>query len=450
MTATATRRLALHAVTRVRERSAFAHETLDALLTETPLDERDSAFAMHLALGTIAWRGTLDAAVARFLKPDVRLQPLVADALALSAYEILKMRTPKRAAVNEGVELVREVQPRASGLANAVLRRIAEGADSFPWAEGMDVARTLSDETGHPEWMVRLLIDDLGIERAVSVLAADNEVAPLYVAIPREDDTLNSLSEAGADPIPGPITGSYVLRNAAAAVRSNALTTGTAIVADAAAQLAAACVPVLSESTIVELGAGRGSKTLMMAGRALRLGVTARFVAVDLHAFKLEALRSAANRMGLASIESVVADATCVESAGLAPLVGNTDSVLIDAPCSGLGTLRRHPDRRWRAKAEEVGALADLGARLLRSGASLVKPGGFVVYSTCTVARQENECVVSEFLAAEEGRGFRTSPISQAEAGELSRFITTEGWFQSLPEPEGPDGHFIARLVREA
>lgn len=445
MSASTARSIARNAVTRVRERASYAHETLEALLAGSPLDERDAAFATHLALGTIAWRGALEAAVGRYLRPDVRLEPAVQDALLTSAYEILRMRTPSHAAVSEGVELVRDVRPPAAGLANAVLRRLASDASTFPWIDDTSSPEFLAASTGHPKWITELLIADLGPEDAARMLEADNEPAPLFVGA--EESAVESLSNAGADPVPGPVPGSWRLQEAGPAVRSGVLTSSDILVMDAGAQLAALTVPV-GNGTVIELGAGRGSKTVLMARRAIATGAVTRFVAVDIHGFKLKALADAAAGLSGVALETIEADATDLTQPRLAELRGTADAVLVDAPCSGLGTLRRHPDRRWRATPAEIDALAVLGTRLLETAALLVKPGGFVVYSTCTVTRRENQSVVNDFLASEAGGAFSTAPITDAEAGTLGRFITEEGWFRSIPEPGGADGHFVARLVR--
>ena len=169
--------------------------------------------------------------------------------------------------------------------------------------------------------------------------------------------------------------------------------------------------------------------------------------AVDLHSFKLEALSKVAASLGLTSIETIAADATSPEPfKGIDE--GSADVVLIDAPCSGLGTLRRHPDRVWRAQPSEIESLAALGSALLERCALLVKPGGFVVYSTCTVARRENEDVVEGFLASEVGRQFEPAPLGGIVPREWDRFVSEAGWFRSHATVGGPDGHFVARLKR--
>jgi len=452
MGASAARRAVLTVVSRVRERNAYAHETLDTVLEATRLDGRDAAFATRVAYGTIACRGTLDEAVGRFLDNPGRLEPRVADALAVSAYEILFARTPSRAAVNEGVELVRSVQPRAAGLANAVLRKLAASAEDFPWGDPHEDDAALARLHGHPLWVARLWIEELGRDRASAIMAANNEPAPLFLAhLPFSTDesaVLQELQGLGAEPTPCELPGCIVAGVPTAALRSDALARRSVVVADAGAQLAAHVLRPSAGQRIVELGAGRGTKSLIISGIVHRAGAgDADVVAVDLHDFKLRALREAADASGAAGITTVAADATRWDNDGL-PAAQTADSVLVDAPCSGLGTLRRHPDRRWRARPEEIAALASLGASLLRTAAVLVKPGGFVVYSTCTIAHAENTAVIEAFLSSPEGAGFAIDPLSDDVPEGWRGFVSAEGLFQSVPEVGGPDGHFIARLAR--
>lgn len=451
MSASEARRAAREVVTRVRSRDAYAHETLSAVLAERSLDPREASLATRLAYGTVACRGTLSEAIDRHATNAASIEPLVRDALCVAAYELLFAATPARAAVSEGVELVREVRPRAAGFGNAVLRRIAEDAPSFPWGDPDTDIEALARLHGHPVWLAEMWVAQLGRDKTAAIMAANNEPAPLYLAhLPFSaglDATIASLEDDGAEPHACALPGCIVAGKAAAGVHARAVAKRNVIVADAGAQFAVATVRPQPGQLIVDVGAGRGTKTLLLAALASAAGGDAEIVAVDSHAFKLEALASLAEDLGISGIRTVVADATDVTASGL-PAPGTADAVLVDAPCTGIGTLRRHPDRRWRMKVSEIETLALLGSRLLEACSSLVKPGGFVVYSTCTITRAENEDVVSAFLASKAGEGFSVDPLGDEVPAEWSSFVTPEGFFQSVPAPDGPDGHFVARLAR--
>ena len=452
MSASLARRAAHDVVSRVRERTGYAHEVLDARMRGANLSAADTALATRLAYGTLQTEGTLDEILARYLEGK-KVEPRVRDALRLSAYEILFMHTPSRAAVHQGVELVRAVRPQAAGLANAVLRRVSDDAAGFPWGDPETDTAALARLHGHPLWLAQLWVDELGRTDAAALMAADNEPAPLYVAVnPFGGPSVAAeaiLERDGAAPRACPIPGCFELGNGAAAVKGTAIRDGLAFVTDESAQFVAGLVPVGAGTSVVEIGSGRGTKTILIQGRAVARGGPATIYAVDLHDFKARLLGQRLARFDVPGVTALVGDARDLASVPGIPAAGSVDAVFIDAPCSGLGTLRRHPEKRWRVTPDDVEALGRLGSELLAQAASLVRTGGVVVYSTCTVTRRENAEVVDSFLASELGGEFRVDPLGDEAPGDWRRFVTTEGYFCSFPVSGGPDGHFAARLVKD-
>jgi len=451
MSASPARTVAREVVTRVRERNAYAHELMDSALRAAKLSPADAALATRLAYGTLQAEGTLLEALDRHLGGK-RVEPRISDALRVSAYEILFLRSEKRAAVHQGVELVRGVRRQASGLANAVLRRLAEEAASFPWGDPATDLKALARLHAHPEWLARMWVDELGRDAAEQVMAADNTPAPLYLAVNTFAGTAEAAREGlradGARPRSGVVAGSIEVGEAGAAVRGQTLHRGLVLAVDASAQLVVRFVDARPGSTIVEVGAGRGTKTLLLQSWAKAAGGPADVVAVDSHEFKGKLLTERLRRHGVPGVTMLVGDATDFSAIEGAPAAGSVDAVLIDAPCSGLGTLRRHPEKRWRVQPSDIDALAALGSRLLAEAAHLVRRGGFVVYSTCTVADRENAEVVRAFLDSEAGSGYLIDPVAGQVPEAWQGFVTHEGFFRSLPSVDGPDGHFAARLVR--
>jgi 16S rRNA (cytosine967-C5)-methyltransferase len=220
------------------------------------------------------------------------------------------------------------------------------------------------------------------------------------------------------------------------------------VVSDAAAQLPALVTAPTEAGLVLDVAAGRGTKTLGLQAASLRTGGPARVVATDVHEFKLEELTRRMCVLRVPGVETIVADATDSEALQTA-LAGRTPSaVLVDAPCSGLGTLRRHPDAVWRMDPGRIPELAELQLRMLVSAAEAVAGADAIIYSTCTVSRAENRDVVEAFLSEGPGLGYRTDPLGDVVPGSWRESMTPEGWFQSLPLKGGPDGHFVARLVR--
>jgi len=424
---------------------------MDSALRGAKLSPTDAALATRLAYGTLQAEGTLLEVLDRYLGGK-RVEPRISDALRVSAYEILFLRSEKRAAVHQGVELVREVRRQAAGLANAVLRRLAEDAGSFPWGDPATDVKALARLHAHPEWLARMWIEELGRDTAEQVMAADNTPAPLYLAVNSfagsAEDAREGLRADGAHPRSGVLSGSIEVGDPGAAVRGQTLQRGLVLAVDACAQLVVRLVEPRPGSTIVEVGAGRGTKTLLLQSAAKAAGGPAEIFAVDTHEFKAKLLAERLRKHGVPGVHILVGDATDFSAIEGAPAAGSVDVVLVDAPCSGLGTLRRHPEKRWRVQPGDIDALAALGTRLLTEAARLVRRGGFVVYSTCTVADRENADVVRTFLDSEAGSGFLIDSVAGQVPEAWHGFVTEEGFLRSLPSVGGPDGHFAARLVR--
>lgn len=436
---------------RVRERDSFGPETLDAVLRAGGLDARDTAMATRLTYGVLQTMGSLDEAIERSLDRPRALEPAIRDVLRLGAYEILFMRTPARAAVNEGVEAARKVRSQAAGLANAVLRRIAREADTFPWGDPTTDDAALARATGHPRWLVDRWITELGRERASDALYADLEPAPLHLwantfkASRVEID--DALTSDGAEPVAGDPPGCILAGNAQAAVRGEAVRTGMAFVTDAAAQLAARIVGAHPGGTVIDLAAGRGTKTAQIQALSVAAGEPCTLFALDIHPFKREVLERRMKDLGVPGVVALVGDATDVSAVEGLPPKGSVDAVLVDAPCSGLGALRRRPEKRWRVTPEDIDRLAVLQRRMLDQAATLVSVGGVVVYSTCTVSQTENGDLVESFLSDHAGE-FETGDLHETVPSSWHGDIGPEGYFQSTPRVDGPDGHFVALLRR--
>ncbi len=452
MSVTAARAVTLKVLAAVRERHAYLAPVLETQLGRASLSDADHALVTRLARGVIETLGTLDEVIdGRVSKPGA-VEPRVRDALRMAAYEILFMRTPARAAVHQGVEAVRRVRPQAAGLANAVLRRIADEAETFPWGDAAADISALARSTGHPVWLAELIADENDFEVARAILEADNAPAPLYLRHnpfrASFDTALEVLREDGAEPFSAPPDAAcVVVQNERAAVRGLALAGGYFLVTDAAAQVAPLAVEAKPGMTILDAGAGRGTKTLFLQATAVALGGPARIVSLDVHEFKTKLLRQRMDGLAVPGVEAITGD--ILDPSAIPTPPGGFDAVLLDAPCTGLGTLRRHPEQRWNVSADDVPRMADLQLKMLSALASLVRPGGHVVYSTCSITRAENDGVVGKFLAESAGNAFRSVSVSSTVPHEWQRHVTSQGWFRSVPEHDGPDGHFVARLMKQ-
>lgn len=444
------RQAALRVTSIVRERDAFAQELIHKYIDSSRMSREDRAFATRLTLGVVSSYGTLDDVINRCLDRVSDINDDVRDALRISTYEIIFLKKEPHAAVSQGVELVKTIAPKASGLANAVLRRIADKAHKFPFGDPRTDIEAFARLHAFPEWLAKRALLDLGPEVTRDYLAGSNEPAPLFVAINAakadEAEVVETIVAAHGDPVAVSVNGEdipgcYCLSEGRVLFDGRVrhmIQTGQLLVSDASSQQIARLV--LTEEkpeSLLEVGAGRGTKTVLIQSDAQRRygSQIDEYVTVDNLEFKTNITAERAEEYGIHVSESITGDATVLDD-----VVGERafDVVFIDAPCSGLGTLRRHPEIRWRLNPEKIDEFAKTGLALLKAASSHVAPGGSIVFSTCTITRAENIDVVKAFLASDEGASFSLAPIGGAPC------------FNPALKPGSPDAHFAVRLVKAA
>ncbi len=452
MSGTYARKIALKVVGRVRRDGAWAHEALASELKGSTAETREIALATRLALGTLEMGGVLDEILARHLSAPDRLQPQLMDVLRIATYELLFLDTPAHAAVHQAVELAGAVNPRAKALANAVLRKVAKDAPDFPFGDPEVELSARARLRGFPGWLADRLAAKSGVQCAMDFMDAHASSAPVYVShnpfLGEEDALIEMVRESGADLLKCGPPGCFRCDPPALALASTAIAAGRGVVVDMAAQAIVAMAPIEPGMRVADIGAGRGSKTLLMQANALRKGGLAEIIAVDLHEFKVEVLRNRMRDLGVPKVTAIRADATDFDEL-ISATGGPVDVAFVDAPCSGAGTLRRNPEKRWRMNTADISRLAALGAKLLDSAARLVRPGGFVVYSTCTVFSEENDQVVDDFLSTSTGEEFVKVDLLLPAEWSLISSAAQEGVFATWPSTDGPDGHFAAALRRK-
>ncbi|MCL2525574.1 MAG: hypothetical protein FWE46_00770 [Coriobacteriia bacterium] len=458
------RRLAFKVIKRVREKQSYAAEAMQSALVGANIDPRDKAFATRLAYGTIATRGTLDQLVATELsKPEATPDDLK-DALALAAYELFFEKTEAYVVVNQGVELAYFATNSKTyrGLANAVLRRLSEKREKlFPGGDPETDLNAAATLYGHPLWLARLMEDQYGAKRAREMMATNNEPAPLYVAqlpfLRSEKQSLAALEAAKVGYKSAGVEGAYQILDQAKFWAMPAELRASFVAMDLAAQQVVDLVKAQPDQQLLEVGSGRGTKSLVMAAGARRRGGPAQIVGLDLYEFKNQVALRTAQSYGVREARYLTIDVkkqSAYERLEKGLLTGGVrpsfDSVLIDAPCSGLGTLRRGADKRWKLSPDDLIALAKLGSRMISWSAALVKPGGRLFYATCTIATVENQSVIERFLATAAGKEYEVEPFTESEvAPPFVDALGKDGFLNILPSSGGPDGHFCARLKRK-
>lgn len=429
--ATPSRLAALEVLRRVRE-GELADRALDRALQRLP--ERERGWTQELVYGTLRLRGRLDFYLDAFVRGGTAgLDPEVLDVLRLGAYQLLEMGSvPPYAAVSQSVELARGAGAgRASGLVNGVLQSLRRrgGEVRFPDREA-DPVGYLSAWHSHPRWLVERWVREWGVEGAEALVEANNRRPELFLRPLRTSaaEARVRLGEHGVEAEPVPLSPDS-LRILPPAGAAEALEAAPAVVQDPAAALVVRYAAVPEGARVLDLCSAPGGKALGMAERAGYV------VAADLSFGRLRRVRENAERAG-ERVGEVVADAR-------RPPFRPAELVLLDAPCTGTGTFRRHPDGRWRITPADLAALAALQREMLEAAAERVRPGGWLVYSTCSLEPEENREQVERFLAAHPE--FTSDPAEGAVAPEL---LDPEGRLSVLPHRTGFDGSFAARLRR--
>lgn len=475
------RAAALSLVSEQRRRSARLRDLMRTSPVLEKLSPENRALASRLALGCVQTRGALDAAISSHLSRKGHLEPKVKDALALSAFELLFMKTPAAVAVSQGVELVRSQSPKAAGLANAVLHRILEedvpacheAQTKLAGAPEAATAEDLACATGQPVWFCERIASSLGMPQATLALSSLAEPAPVYVAanfgVADTSALERKLTEAGLAPEAQGLPGAFELRHPQKLFASGLVGAVSAVPADLSAQEVALIAAPRPGESMLEIGQGRGTKTLLLLSAqkmlAEREGVKAgkeRYVALDSEEFKTKLAQERLAKGGWDGHVSCIAfDGTRLADEKLPQeLASMFDIVFVDAPCSGTGTFRRHPEISWSLEPSAVDAegaegLPQLQLALLAAAAAKVAPHGRLVYATCSVLREEDEDIVSRFLSCEAGAGFAVEDVRKAPALVLwpeaqdALQATDEGFFRSSPLLGGPDGHFCCVLRRK-
>ncbi|MEW6126318.1 MAG: 16S rRNA (cytosine(967)-C(5))-methyltransferase RsmB [Acidobacteriota bacterium] len=435
------RRVAFEILNRVASENAYASVLLASL---NQLSREDQALTQELVLGVLRQQKTLDYFIKKYAGRKIaKLDLAVLLALRLGLYQLRFLtRIPPSAAVNESVKLVKFARKSsAAPFVNATLRNAARHLEDQPGEGINDALEKLAIAVSHPRWMLERWIKTFGETEATELARANNQTPLLAFRVntlkAQVDEVLDELTKAGVQIAPSKIARqAFVVEQGSIASLTRALEAGRIYIQDEASQLIARLLDVKPAQRILDMCAAPGSKTSLLAALTDN---QAEILAADLYSHRLKTLMTTCNRLGVTSVDAVACDATLglpfVESAK------SFDRVLLDAPCSGTGTLRRNPEIKWRLVVNDLKRLATLQAILLDRAASVVAAGGKLVYSTCSIERQENEAVVQNFLQM--NSGFR---LLAPNAPDVC--ITREGFVRTFPHLHATDGFFAAVMER--
>lgn len=436
---------ALRILDQIEKNQAYSNLLLNSEINKNQIDRKDIGLLTELVYGTLQRRMTLDYYMEPFLKKAHKLEPWVKQLLRLTIYQMVYLdKIPDRAAIFEAVEIAKKRGHKGiASMVNGVLRSIQR--QGVPSLEAIsDPAHRLSIRTSHPLWLVERWIDQLGYDRAKEMCEL-NLTAPLQTARINTTKTdwkacFKMLEEEGYQ-----VERSSVIPEAIRCFKGNlanstAFKKGLLTIQDESSMIVAYALGVKQDEMVLDACAAPGGKTTHIAEK---LEQTGQVISLDLHEHKVKLIAQNAKRLGLENIETKALDS---RKAGEHFPEECFDRILLDAPCSGFGVMRRKPDMKYRKNEQDVQHLQRIQLELLNSVAPLLKKGGILVYSTCTVDEAENASVIKTFL--NENKNFIGDHILAERLPDAITALCDEFSLQILPQDFGSDGFYIAALKK--
>lgn len=432
------RETALSCISAFRKNGSWSDLWLKQAAAAAGLDRRDTALAYRMCYGVLQNLYLCDFYIDHFSSVRLnRIEPMILDILRLGVYQLIFMdRIPDMAAVDQSVRLAKKHGSlRASGYVNALLRAVS-ARKSLPEIPKKDIIQYLTVSYSHPRWLVEYFIKRLGLQEAEALFQENNRIPPLTVQVNPlccDMQALEaSLDREGVQHAANGMLGQCLeLSHTGNVEELEAFKKGFMMVQDPASQLAVLAADPQPGQTVIDACSAPGGKAFACAMRMNNIGNIRAF---DIHEHKIELIRSGARRLGIQIIDAYVSDA----SKDCPQLHAVADLVIADVPCSGFGVIRKKPDLRFKSEGD-VKKLPDIQLGILKNVSAYVKPGGTLLYSTCTLLREENEGVVERFLKSADG--FTAKPFSLPGVGEVP-----QGFCTLWPHRHKTDGFFIALM----
>jgi 16S rRNA (cytosine967-C5)-methyltransferase len=440
------REAAMELLEQIEKNQSYSNLLLNSSIEKNKLSSIDTGLLTELTYGTLQRRMALDYFLKPFIKNNKKLENWVLQLLRITLYQMIYLdRIPDRAAIYEAVEIAKKRGHKGiSGMVNGVLRSIQrEGLPSMD--EISEPVERLSIETSHPEWLVSRWVNQFGYEKTKEMCEV-NLTAPLQTARVNLTkisvrECIEDLDEEGFEVEKSPIIPEAIRALRGNLAFSRAFKKGFITIQDESSMLASYALDVHKNEKILDACAAPGGKSTHIAEKMELTGVV---YSLDLHEHKVKLINTNAKRLGLGNIKTMVMDS---RQAGENFEKESFDRILLDAPCSGLGVMRRKPDMKYTKKEQDIFQLSSIQQNLLDSVSPLVKKGGILVYSTCTVDKEENELSVSKFLQGHPE--FEMDVTLKERMPEAIQTLVSDGYLQVFPQDFGSDGFFIACLRKK-
>ena len=440
------RQAACETLLRIKKEGGFADRLIDIELSSGLLIGPDRGLYAELVFGVLRRQGTLDHILQQLLeKPMIELDPLALVILRIGLYQLTCLdRIPESAAVNESVNLAKLITPGTSGLINAVLRNYIRRRDSISFPDiNTHPAAAIAARHSQPEWLAEQWIEQLGVIEAQQLAEASSQQPPLTLRVNTlrsdRDGLLQEFTAQGIEAAPCRYSPDGIVMTGRHVVSTlPGFEAGLFAVQDEASQLASRLLGAEPGELVWDACCAPGGKTCHIAQQMDDRG---ELIATDISRSKLTLVQDSLRRLGIDSVSTAVADLHQPETFP----DGEFDRILLDAPCSGLGVIRRNPEAKWRLFSGDITRLAAVQKTLLKNAAVKLKPGGTLLYSTCSTSEAENELVVEDFLL--HNPGFVLENLNDLFPA-WSDLIAFYGMFRVWPHRHGMDGFFAARIRR--
>jgi len=440
------RETALQLLETIEKNQSYSNLLLNNAIRNNSINAKDIGLLTELTYGTLQRKMSLDFYLQPFLKANKKIEPWVKQLLRLTLYQMVYLdKIPDRAAIFEAVEIAKKRGHKGiSGMVNGVLRNIQrQGLPSME--EITDPIERLAIRSSHPVWLVKRWTEQFGLEKTAEMcelnLIAPMQTARVNLTKTTRQECLNLLAEEGFQAEPSPVIPEAIKCLQGNLANSKAFKNGLLTIQDESSMLAAYALGVTEDERILDACAAPGGKTTHIAEK---LNNTGKVVSLDLHEHKVKLINENAQRLNLANIETKTLDSRNVQEHFEKE---SFDRILLDAPCSGLGVMRRKPDMKYTKNEEDISQLSAIQKKLLEAVAPLLKKDGILVYSTCTVDKEENEKITTAFL--NENTNFQGDLSVRDRMPEAIRPLMNGFSLQLFPQDIGSDGFYIACLRKK-
>lgn len=424
---------------------SYSNIKLNEYFKKYNLEAIDRAFASEILYGTIRWKLRIDYLIQKFSKLKIsKMSPWVLCCIRTAVYQIYFMdRVPEFAAVNQAVEITKKNERKASSFVNGILRNILRNKDEFNKINIKDEIERISVEYSHPAWFVKMMVKEHGLDFTLELMKKNNTPSEFTIRLNTikcsKDELKAVFLDKDVEVFDGLFDESMILKGYSMIERSEEFKNGFFTIQDESSMLCAKVLDPKPGQKILDMCSAPGGKATHMAEL---MGNHGEITSIDIYEHKIDLIKKNAKRLGIDIIKTKLMDSTMY----FEEFNEYADKVLVDAPCSGLGLIRKKPEIRWNLGYDDIIKLNKIQYSILKNASKYVKKGGNLVYSTCTITREENENIVESFI--KENNNFSMEDISKFLPSSFKSDTSKNGFIKLFPNLHGTDGFFIAKFVR--